>query len=224
MGLGGPPPLESLTNVTIRGNNEIYKRENLVKPFWYTNFWVSSHPPPPSSNTSLALPQRQSPDRRALTPPPPSTEQTQQRGILMSILRVLILNRRLVQDMPKYEDARTLKTTVMLPGQGLMAGLIAKITDFLQEHRESLAWPDAVPTYARPTELPFPDGLFKTDRCWLTPYTRDISCKSRVICAVHTADAPGISTPELRPSAHASTSTHHSSVFLRTPVHPYAGD
>lgn len=31
-------------------------------------------------------------------------------------------------DLPRYEDARTLKTTVVLPGQGLLAGLITRIS------------------------------------------------------------------------------------------------
>ena len=46
---GTPPPLDPplQTKVTIKGNNEIYKRENLVGPFfWYTDFWVPDPPPP----------------------------------------------------------------------------------------------------------------------------------------------------------------------------------
>ena len=41
-----PPPLTPAQS-DFRGKNEIYHRENLVGPFWHTNFWVPDPPPPP---------------------------------------------------------------------------------------------------------------------------------------------------------------------------------
>ena len=56
-----PPPLQ--TKVTIVGKNEIYKRENLMAPFWYTNFWVPDPPSPPALFSSNV----------GIPPPPPTT-------------------------------------------------------------------------------------------------------------------------------------------------------
>ena len=50
---GGVPPLQ--TEVTIVGNNEIYRWENLVGPFLVHKL-LGPRPPPPASNTSLPPP------------------------------------------------------------------------------------------------------------------------------------------------------------------------
>ena len=45
----GTPPPSSQTKGTTVGENEIFRLENLIRHFWYTNFWVPAPAPPPPS-------------------------------------------------------------------------------------------------------------------------------------------------------------------------------
>ena len=72
---------------------------------------------------------------------PPS--ETQQHGFLMSVLRVMMHNPQLARHLPRFEDDRKVKLSVMFRGQEVFTKLIEKITAVMreQEHAGALCWP-----------------------------------------------------------------------------------
>ena len=70
-------------------------------------------------------------------------EDTQKKGFLMSVLRVLMHNPQLARHLPRFEDDRKVKFSVMFRGQEVLTKLIEKVTAVMREHEHAgkLCWP-----------------------------------------------------------------------------------
>ena len=61
----------------------------------------------------------------------------------MSVLRVLMHNPQLARHLPRFEDDRKVKLSVMFRGQEVLTKLIEKVTATMREHEHAgkLCWP-----------------------------------------------------------------------------------
>lgn len=108
---------------------------------------------------------------------------TQSKGFLMSILRVMMHNPQLARHLPRFEDDRKVKISLMFRGQEVMTKLLERITEVIKDHegRGALRWPEhsfslfeADPTLRLPYAVAaYLQGgvatsvLPATYRCWL---------------------------------------------------------
>ena len=69
--------------------------------------------------------------------------EAQKPGFLMSVLRCMMHNRQLTRHLPRFEDDRKVKLSVMFRGQEVLTKLMEKVTAVMREHEHAgkLVWP-----------------------------------------------------------------------------------
>ena len=80
----------------------------------------------------------------------------------MSILRVLAHNPQLVRHLPKFEDDRKVKVSVMFRGQEVLTRFLEKIAEVMRHHEKlgELHWPNcSFSTYTPPGAIHLPVAL-----------------------------------------------------------------
>lgn len=122
---------------------------------------------------------------------PKKFEKTQ---TMMSILRILANNPDLVKAVPKYEDDRKHKVSVMFRGQQVVKKLLEKCNSVMQKHAASIQWPAKMPMpwnpgthISAPLTVP-PQSL----RRWLAPRNTEFSLRSREYAPIELAALSGI--------------------------------
>ena len=129
---------------------------------------------------------------------------TQKESVLMSILRILAHNPQLVRHLPKFEDDRKVKVSVMFRGQEVLARFLETITKVMREADSagSLKWPAHVfSSYTPPSAIHLPvalcaylqgaappDRLPAAMRGWLALRGAD-TCDARTLAVAGSADA-----------------------------------
>jgi hypothetical protein len=129
---------------------------------------------------------------------------TQKESVLMSILRILAHNPQLVRHLPKFEDDRKVKVSVMFRGQEVLTRFLETITKVMREADKagSLKWPaHAFTTYTAPSSIHLPvslcsylqgsappDRLPAAMRSWLALRGAD-TCDARTLPVAGSADA-----------------------------------
>eukprot|EP01012_Entosiphon_sulcatum_P062087 TRINITY_DN8821_c0_g1_i1.p1 TRINITY_DN8821_c0_g1~~TRINITY_DN8821_c0_g1_i1.p1 ORF type:complete len:4205 (-),score=604.71 TRINITY_DN8821_c0_g1_i1:28-12642(-) len=106
-------------------------------------------------------------------------KETQEKGHLISLLRVLAANPHACTNMPRFEDDRRVKSSVVLPGQDIMKRLLDGITAHLQQLKGQISWSAQPAEFCAPTTVAVPIQRYYDHLLCRVPVCGDYDCERR---------------------------------------------
>lgn len=115
---------------------------------------------------------------------------------MISVLRILCNNPDLVIEMPKYEDDRKYKLTIVFKGQNVIQKLLEKCNTHLRTKTAYIKWPPTsqqYPPWSPGSHVTLPLALnVKRDRAWLAPRVMDLGLNKRAYGPIGATASDGI--------------------------------
>ena len=115
--------------------------------------------------------------------------ETDDADMLMSLLRIMVRNKEMTPQMPKYQDDRKLKISTMFRGQSVLSTLLQKVHDFVTKHQSSIKWCSEDQEYVQPLGMQVrKQSAERPLRHFVAPRLDDCSKSIRQFRTVQSAD------------------------------------